>query len=159
MFGKYQIWKYCYRTRSGEEPMKCKIKNCIRTSSRRMHGKMHYNESKKPYWHKVCRKGQMAFNMQHTSQNEVKHLPNRSRQNLQPIRIAVAMVATVFGASLRFNMCPDIWFRSSTAYLNMKGTITLVIWRTSRKKQRLMWAHQMLFCVLSALMGRSSALH
>lgn len=43
------------------------------------------------------------------------------------------MVATVFGASLRFNMCPDIWFRLSTAYLNMKGTITLVSWRMGGK--------------------------
>ncbi len=38
------------------------------------------------------------------------------------------MVATVLGASFRFSMCPDIWLSSSTAYLNMKGTITLVIW-------------------------------
>lgn len=46
----------------------------------------------------------------------------------QPISMAVAMVATVLGASFRFSMCPDIWLSSSTAYLNMKGTITLVIW-------------------------------
>lgn len=38
------------------------------------------------------------------------------------------MVATVLGASFRFSMCPDIWLSSSTAYLNMKGTITLVSW-------------------------------
>lgn len=44
----------------------------------------------------------------------------------QPISMAVAMVATVLGASFRFSMCPDIWLSSSTAYLNMKGTITLV---------------------------------
>jgi hypothetical protein len=42
--------------------------------------------------------------------------------HIQPIRTAVAMVATVFGASLRFSMFPDIWLRLSTAYLNMKGT-------------------------------------
>lgn len=46
----------------------------------------------------------------------------------QPISTAVAMVATVLGASFRFSMCPDIWLSSSTAYLNMKGTDTLVIW-------------------------------
>lgn len=46
----------------------------------------------------------------------------------QPISTVVAMVATVLGASFRFSMCPDIWLSSSTAYLNMKGTITLVIW-------------------------------
>lgn len=38
------------------------------------------------------------------------------------------MVATVLGASFRFSMCPDIWLSSSTAYLNMKGTVTLVSW-------------------------------
>ena len=42
--------------------------------------------------------------------------------HIQPIRTAVAMVATVFGASLRFSMFPDIWLRLSTAYLIMKGT-------------------------------------
>lgn len=46
----------------------------------------------------------------------------------QPISMAVAMVATVVGASFRCSMCPDIWLSSSTAYLNMKGTVTLVIW-------------------------------
>lgn len=46
----------------------------------------------------------------------------------QPISMAVAMVATVLAASFRFSMCPDIWLSSSTAYLNMKGTVTLVIW-------------------------------
>lgn len=55
---------------------------------------------------------------------------------LQPMRMAVAMVATVFGASLRFNMCPDIWFKLSTAYLNMKGTNTLVSWRMGGKGGR-----------------------
>lgn len=38
------------------------------------------------------------------------------------------MVATVLDASFRFSMCPDIWLSSSTAYLNMKGTVTLVSW-------------------------------
>lgn len=55
--------------------------------------------------------------------------------DLQPISTAVAMVATVLGASFRFSMCPDIWLSSSTAYLNMKGTITLVIWK-GRERER-----------------------
>lgn len=54
--------------------------------------------------------------------------------DLQPISTAVAMVATVLGASFRFSMCPDIWLSSSTAYLNMKGTITLVIWEGRRAR-------------------------
>lgn len=56
----------------------------------------------------------------------------------QPISTAVAMVATVLGASFRFSMCPDIWLSSSTAYLNMKGTITLVIWE-GRQGEEEVW--------------------
>lgn len=64
----------------------------------------------------------------HLSDECVWHLPVKPESgDLQPISTAVAMVATVLGASFRFSMCPDIWLSSSTAYLNMKGTITLVV--------------------------------
>lgn len=66
----------------------------------------------------------------------VWHLPVKPKSgDLQPISTAVAMVATVLGASFRFSMCPDIWLSSSTAYLNMKGTITLVIWGGGRRRR------------------------
>lgn len=69
-----------------------------------------------------------AFAHPSPSDESVWHLPVKPKSgDLQPISTAVAMVATVLGASFRFSMCPDIWLSSSTAYLNMKGTITLVI--------------------------------
>lgn len=118
---------------------------CICTQSRCMHDKTLHNESKKQYWQNFW--GKVSWRLICSTLPKIKSntCQDRSRQHSQPIRTAVAMVATVFGASPRFNMCPDIWFRSSTTYLNMKGTVTLVIWRTSREKERLRWACQMFF--------------
>lgn len=78
----------------------------------------------------VLRKGQPADNKDSHRPFLMSAAPANKTQvwDLQPIRTAVAMVATVFGASFRFSMCPDIWLSSSTAYLNMKGTVTLVSW-------------------------------
>lgn len=71
------------------------------------------------------------------SDESVWHLPVKPKSgDLQPISTAVAMVATVLGASFRFSMCPDIWLSSSTAYLNMKGTITLVICGGGDRRRR-----------------------
>lgn len=53
---------------------------------------------------------------------------------LQPMRTAVAIVMTVPVASFRFKTLPDIWLRSSTAYLNMKGTITFISCNDIRTK-------------------------
>lgn len=78
----------------------------------------------------VLGKGQPADNKHSHRSFLMSAAPANETQvwDLQPIRTAVAMVATVLGASFRFSMCPDIWLSSSTAYLNMKGTVTLVSW-------------------------------
>lgn len=67
-----------------------------------------------------CKGGKLCYPT--ASLKEVNTCPQIWESHLQPMRTAVATVATVFGASLRFSTFPDIWLRLSTAYLNMKGT-------------------------------------